>query len=172
EEPRASRYGSRCSPSSHETVALLPLPLRSPRMGVDRYPWRGDPVWQRLVETRAETGSDRVFAYQSSHDPWLTSSYYIDTERDVVLFDTQLFLASAEELWTDICRNTSGELFCIIVTHAHPDHFYGNTFFRRVTPQTPIITSVAVDEDIRQTAHGRFALVQREWPSDIPASVD
>src|SRR5205807_489616 len=108
EEPRASRYGSRCSPSSHETVALLPLPLRSTRMGVDRYPWRGDPVWQRLVETRAETGSDRIFAYQSSHDPWLTSSYYIETERGVVLFDTQLFLASAEELWADICRNTSG----------------------------------------------------------------
>ncbi|WP_390896608.1 MBL fold metallo-hydrolase [Pseudomonas veronii] len=29
---------------------------------------------------------------------------------------------------------------CIINSHAHPDHFWGNTYFREVAPNVPIVT--------------------------------
>jgi glyoxylase-like metal-dependent hydrolase (beta-lactamase superfamily II) len=135
----------------------------------DRYPWRDHPRWRALVQAAgADKGGPAIYSYQSSHDPWLTSSYYFETERGVVLFDTQLFLASAEELWEDIRTHTSGDLFAIVITHAHPDHFYGSTFFRRVAPGAFVLTSENVDEDMRRTAAGRHALVKREWPEDIP----
>src|SRR5207244_11199754 len=92
-----------------------------------------------------------VFCYQSSHDPWFSSSYYFETERGVVLIDTQYFQSSAEELWENIRRDTSGQLLCIVVTHAHPDHYWGNAFFRRVAPNTPIITSAGAFSEIADT---------------------
>jgi glyoxylase-like metal-dependent hydrolase (beta-lactamase superfamily II) len=138
-----------------------------------QYPWRADPRWQGLVATaRANKRGPGFFAYQSAHDPWLTSSYYFETDRGVVLFDTQLFLASAEELWQDIQQHTSGKLFAIVITHAHPDHFYGTSLFRERAPAALVITSENVDADMRRTAAGRHALVAREWPEDIPGSVD
>jgi cyclase len=93
-----------------------------------------------------------VFSYQSSHDPWFTTSYYFDTPQGVVLFDTQYFRSSAIELWQRIQSDTSGRLRCIVVTHAHPDHYWGNTYFREVDPRVPIITGRGVIEEISHTA--------------------
>lgn len=123
------------------------------------YSWREDPRWIDAHETaRRETKRGSVHCYQSSHDPWFTSSYWFETERGVVLVDTQYFQSSAEELWERIRSTTSGDLLCIVVTHAHPDHYWGNTFFRRVAPTTPIITSAGVLGEIDDTyvrqAHG------------------
>jgi glyoxylase-like metal-dependent hydrolase (beta-lactamase superfamily II) len=137
------------------------------------YPWRSDPRWRALVAAaQQDKGGPRIFSYQSSHDPWLTSSYYFETERGVVLFDTQLFRASAEELWEDIRAHTSGNLHAIVITHAHPDHFYGTTLLRKIAPAALVITSENVDADMRRTAAGRHALVRREWADEIPSHPD
>lgn len=147
-------------------------------MSVDRtnfLPWRNDSRWQEQhAKAQAEIGGDLVFTYQSSHDPWFSSSYYFETERGVVVFDTQLCRSSAIELWEQIQANTSGKLFCIINSHAHPDHFWGNTYFREVAPNVPIITSRGVLEDMRETGPARIGAVPESWgeealsdPADI-----
>src|SRR5687767_10136069 len=118
--------------------------MKSPDPSVtERFPWRDDPEWQRLAAVDMSPES-RVFAYQSSHDPYLTCSYYVETERGVLLFDTQLFQSSAEELWEEIKANTSSPLAVAVITHGHPDHFWGTGFFRTVAPGLSVITSHAV----------------------------
>lgn len=116
------------------------------------YPWKADPDWIAAHDAALQdTRRGPVFCYQSSHDPWFSSSYYFETDRGVVLIDTQYFQSSAEELWENIQRDTSGEMLGIVITHDHPDHYWGNTFFKRVTPRTPIITSAGVYRTIKET---------------------
>src|SRR6516162_2929071 len=102
--------------------------------------WQKNPVWQQLLaqaDDPSQTlhGDVVIHTYQSRQDPYFTSSYFFDTERGVVLVDTQIFNTAAEELWEAIQAKTSGKLFAIVNTHAHPDHYFGNTLFRRVAPE-------------------------------------
>jgi glyoxylase-like metal-dependent hydrolase (beta-lactamase superfamily II) len=117
-----------------------------------QYDWRDDPRWA-AAHTAAvqDTRRGSVFCYQSGHDPWFSSSYYFETERGVVLIDTEYFQTSAAELWENIRRETSGQLLVIVITHAHPDHHWGNTFFHRVAPRAPILTSAGVFAEIEGT---------------------
>lgn len=138
-------------------------------------PWRSDSRWkEQHAKAKLEIGGDPVFTYQSAHDPWFSSSYYFETERGVVVFDTQLCRSSAIELWEQIQANTSGKLFCIVNSHAHPDHFWGNSYFREVAPNVPIITSLKTLEDMLETGPARVGAVPDAWgdeaisdPADI-----
>ena len=136
------------------------------------FDYRTDPTWSSLVRAgRENLGGPVLFTYQSSHDPWLTNSYYFETERGVVLFDTQTFRSSAEELWEDINRHTSGALYAIVNTHAHPDHVSGNEFFRRVAPTAFIATAEGVAAELRHTAHLRTATQHSEFGDEVPAKL-
>ena len=89
----------------------------------------------------------------TAEDPGLrVNSHYFESGRGVVLVDTQLHLPYAEEVLEKMRSDTSGELLYIITTHAHPDHWYGNTVFRRAFPKVPIITCRSVCEEIHATA--------------------
>lgn len=136
------------------------------------YPWRQDPRWQELVAaSQRDKGGPEFWVYQSAHDAWLTSSYYFEAAGEVILFDTQTFQSSARELWDDIQRNTSGNLTTIVVTHAHPDHCYGNRFFRRVAPRARMITSRGVIEDLDRTLRSRVPFWAEVWGEEVPQSV-
>jgi glyoxylase-like metal-dependent hydrolase (beta-lactamase superfamily II) len=139
-------------------------------MSREPFAWEGDPRWKELVAAaRADTGGPDVWTYQSSHDPWLTSSYYLEADGEVLLVDTQTFRSSAEELWGEIQRNTSGELTTILMTHAHADHYYGNAFFKQVAPRAKIISSRGVVEDLDRTLEARVPMIHAEWGVEVPA---
>jgi glyoxylase-like metal-dependent hydrolase (beta-lactamase superfamily II) len=121
--------------------------------------WREDPQWQRLVEESKQDPIGPIHTYQSPHDPWLTNSYFFETERGVVLVDTQFFRSSVSELWEMIKARTSGDLTFIVITHAHPDHCWGTTLFRKVAPRAAVISSHAVTRDLERRAPHRA----REW---------
>jgi glyoxylase-like metal-dependent hydrolase (beta-lactamase superfamily II) len=139
----------------------------------ERFPWRADPRWQELVTAaQHQKGGPDIWVYQSSHDPWLTCSYYFEAAGEVVLVDTQTFRSSAEELWAEIQRNTCGNLATIIITHAHPDHCYGNGFFRQVAPHARVISSRGVIEDLDRTLGPRIPFWSEVWGDEAPSSVD
>lgn len=133
------------------------------------FPWLDDPEWQRRAAAPMPPES-RVFVYQSSHDPYLTCSYYVETARGVVLFDTQLFRSSAEELWEEIKANTSSPLALAVITHGHPDHFWGTGFFRSVAPGLTVVTTDAILEDMRATTPPRVRLCHGYWGGEVPAT--
>jgi glyoxylase-like metal-dependent hydrolase (beta-lactamase superfamily II) len=137
------------------------------------YPWRDDPRWQELVAAaQRDKGGPDLWVYQSAHDPWLTCSYYFEVAGEVILFDTQTFQSSAVELWQDIQRNTNGNLTTIIITHAHPDHCYGNGFFREVAPEARMITSRGVIDDLDRTLSPRVPFWAQVWGDEAPQAVD
>src|SRR5262245_26498236 len=134
--------------------------------------WQEDPAWQKLLvqaDAPSQTlqGDVVIHTYQSRQDPYFTSSYFFETERGVVLVDTQIFHTAAQELWDAIRAKTSGKLFAIVNTHAHPDHYFGNTLFRKVAPQAMIITSAGVLADMHATSAQRVAKTRKEWGDEV-----
>jgi glyoxylase-like metal-dependent hydrolase (beta-lactamase superfamily II) len=137
------------------------------------FSWTNDPQWQALKRASHPRQAELpFFTYQSPHDPYLTCSYYLETDRGVVLVDTQMFRSSVEELWEEIQRNTSGRLFAIVNTHAHPDHINGNGFLRERAPDVMIVTSLAVADDIAVNTPPRIPLTRGFWGDEVPGSID
>jgi glyoxylase-like metal-dependent hydrolase (beta-lactamase superfamily II) len=139
---------------------------------VTDYHWKQDPRWQRLhaaAQDASQTlrGDVDVHTYQSAWDPYFTSSYWFETERGVVLVDTQIFRSAVEELWREIERTTSGDLRFVVNTHAHPDHYFGNTYLREVAPQATIISSRGVRDDMLETMAARVAKTRSEWGDEV-----
>ncbi len=137
--------------------------------------WKNNPEWKKWlgrVNDPSQTlrGDVQIHTYQSRQDPYFTSSYFFETERGVVLVDTQIFYSAAEELWEEIKAKTSGKLYAIVNTHAHPDHYFGNTLFRKVAPQVTIISSANVAADMRATSKQRVAKTRKEWGDEVPSN--
>ncbi len=133
--------------------------------------WQQDPEWKAILAkasapSQTLRGDVDVFTYQSSHDPYFTSSYYFETERGVVLVDSQLFYSSVKELWEQIQENTSGDLRYVVNTHAHPDHYWGNTYLSKVAPKAVFITGSDTYDDMLATVAARVAKTSNEWPAD------
>jgi glyoxylase-like metal-dependent hydrolase (beta-lactamase superfamily II) len=141
--------------------------------GGQPYPWQEDPEWQKWHEAARDDSQTLradnlvIHSYQSGFDPYLTSSYYFETERGVVLVDTQLFYSAVVELWEEIQRNTSGNLYCIVNTHAHPDHYYGNAYLKKVAPGALVVSSRAVMEDLKRTYEVRCAKTNFDWGEEV-----
>jgi cyclase len=134
--------------------------------------WKNDPQWQRaFAESTSPSqvlqGDVKVYTYQSAFDPYFTSSYYFETERGVVLVDTQIFNSAVADLWEHIQRNTSGDVRYVVNTHAHPDHYFGNTYIRKVAPQAMFISSIGVRDDMLATAPARVAKTRSEWGGEV-----
>jgi glyoxylase-like metal-dependent hydrolase (beta-lactamase superfamily II) len=136
--------------------------------------WKKDPFWQKLLQQANDpshtlAGDVTIHTYQSRQDPYFTSSYFFETERGVVLVDTQIFYSAATELWDEIRAKTSGRMFAIVNTHAHPDHYFGNMLFRKVAPEATIITSANVLADMHATSAQRVAKTRKEWGDEVPS---
>jgi glyoxylase-like metal-dependent hydrolase (beta-lactamase superfamily II) len=114
----------------------------------------------------------QIFGYESPHDDYQTCSYYYETDRGVVLFDAQFHRSSAEQLWDQIQENTSGEIACIVVSHAHPDHWFGLPVFRERSPRAIVISSDAVAREMRETSVARLALCKRRYGDECPAALE
>ena len=136
--------------------------------------WQKNPVWQQLLAqaddpSQTLQGDAVIHTYQSRQDPYFTSSYFFETERGVVLVDTQIFHSAAQELWEAVQAKTKGKMFAIVNTHAHPDHYFGNMLFRRVAPEATIITSAGVLADMHATSAQRIAKTRKEWGDEVPS---
>jgi glyoxylase-like metal-dependent hydrolase (beta-lactamase superfamily II) len=136
--------------------------------------WKNDPAWKTLLDKAQDVsqtlqGDVVIHTYQSSQDAYFTSSYFFETERGVVLIDTQIFYSAAQELWDAIQAKTSGNIFAIINTHAHPDHYFGNMLFRKLAPNATIITSAGVLADMHATSAQRVAKTHKEWGNEVPS---
>jgi glyoxylase-like metal-dependent hydrolase (beta-lactamase superfamily II) len=136
--------------------------------------WQQDAAWQRLLAqaddpSQTLQGDVVIHTYQSRQDPYFSSSYFFETERGVVLIDTQIFYSATQELWAAIQAKTRAKLFVIVNTHAHPDHYFGNTLFRRVAPEATVITSAGVLADMHATSAQRVAKTRKEWGDEVPS---
>ena len=74
----------------------------------------------------------RLFTFTSDASGFDTHSYYLDTGREVVVFDAQFTGALAETLIADSRAHTSSPIRFVVVTHPNPDKFNGASAFQKI----------------------------------------
>ncbi|MBK8212812.1 MAG: MBL fold metallo-hydrolase [Myxococcales bacterium] len=69
--------------------------------------------------------------YTSDAAGFDTHAYWLDTGREVVVFDAQFTPAAAESMLASIRKKTRSPVAWVVVTHPNPDKFNGAEVFRR-----------------------------------------
>lgn len=82
------------------------------------------------VAARAQSLALRTFS--SDAGGFDTHSFWVDTGREVVVFDGQFTPALAERLITEIRSQTRSPITTLVITHPNPDKFNGASAFRAI----------------------------------------
>ena len=69
-----------------------------------------------------------VHTYTSPETGYQVNTQIIETEKHLVIIDTQFLIKSAEEVF-NFAKKIGKPIARVIVTHAHPDHWFGNSIF-------------------------------------------
>jgi glyoxylase-like metal-dependent hydrolase (beta-lactamase superfamily II) len=85
-----------------------------------------------------------IHHYETSF-PILINSYIIELPTKLVIFDAQFILPAANELLVH-ARSLNKPIDRIVISHSHPDHYFGLEVFTNVAP------IYALDETIREIA--------------------
>jgi glyoxylase-like metal-dependent hydrolase (beta-lactamase superfamily II) len=96
-----------------------------------------------------------VTTYTASDAGFAVTSTLIAGERDAILVDAQFLLGEAQKV-AEMVRNSAKNLKYILVTHGHPDHFFGLQVLREAFPDARIIAPASVIPDIQ--AYGPRAI--------------
>lgn len=70
--------------------------------------------------------------FTSDSNGFDTHSFWLDTGREVVVFDAQFTEGYANQLIADIRAKTSSPIRWVVVTHPNPDKFNGVTAFQKI----------------------------------------
>lgn len=70
--------------------------------------------------------------FTSDDNGFATHSYFLDTGKEVIVFDAQFTAAYAEQLLERIRTRTTSPITTVVVTHPNPDKFNGVAVFRKL----------------------------------------
>ena len=72
-----------------------------------------------------------VHAFTSGADGFDTTTYWIDSGEEVVVFDTQFTPALAEQMLAEIEASTDSPVTTVVLTHPNPDKYNGAPVFQQ-----------------------------------------
>lgn len=84
-----------------------------------------------IIKKFSFDSSFAVYAYEAS-TPVPISSYIIQLQTRLIIFDAQYTLSAAQEL-LNFALSLKKPIDRLIISHSHPDHFFGSQVFRNVT---------------------------------------
>jgi glyoxylase-like metal-dependent hydrolase (beta-lactamase superfamily II) len=73
-----------------------------------------------------------LHTWTSSEAGFFTNSHWLDTGKEVIVFDAQFTPQAAGELLADIRKSTASPVRYVIVTHPNPDKFNGASVFQEL----------------------------------------
>jgi len=150
--PRTTRISFAC-PLALLAVALLAL--AAPRTG--------------SAAARAELALD---VYTAAPEAFGVTSTLVYGPTEAVLIDAQFTNGDAEKLAERIAAVAPGrKLKAIVVTHPHPDHYFGTAVLHARFPETPIYMSPAGIAEWRTTVAGKLAYWGGALGKAVPAAV-
>ncbi|MFF2141085.1 MBL fold metallo-hydrolase [Kitasatospora sp. NPDC058190] len=112
----------------------------------------------RPLEVAVFTGPESAF---------FTTSTLILGERTAILVDAQLTRSAGREL-AEWVAGKGRRLLAIVVTHQHPDHYFGAEEVLKLFPDAQLLAAPAVVEGIRRTVAAKVAQWKPVYGDDIP----
>ena len=77
-----------------------------------------------FCEPGASASSLTIHTYSAAPEGFLSNSYIIGVENDVIVIDAQFSPQEAKNV-AKLVRSSGKRLSRIVITHPHPDHYYG-----------------------------------------------
>ncbi|SOB82960.1 MBL fold metallo-hydrolase [Streptomyces sp. 1331.2] len=112
----------------------------------------------RPLEVAVFTGPESAF---------FATSTLILGERTAILVDAQLTRSAGREL-AEWVAGKGRRLLAIVVTHQHPDHYFGAEEVLKLFPDAQLLAAPAVVEGILRTAAAKVAQWKPVYGDDIP----
>ncbi|WP_327678995.1 MBL fold metallo-hydrolase [Kitasatospora sp. NBC_00458] len=112
----------------------------------------------RPLETAVFTGPESAF---------FATSTLILGERTAILVDAQLTRSAGREL-AEWVAGKGRRLLAIVVTHHHPDHYFGAEEVLRLFPEAQLLAAPPVVAGILRTAAAKVAQWKPVFGDDIP----
>jgi len=110
--------------------------------------------------------------YTSGPEGFSVTSTLISGPTEAILVDGQFRNSDAEKLAEKVV-SSGRKLKAIIVTHAHPDHYFGTAVLRKRFPGVPVYMSAAALDEFKQTVDAKIkqwgAVYKDEVSSEVPA---
>ncbi len=88
-----------------------------------------------------------IHTYVSPEETFEVTSHIIETKKALIIIDAQFFMVYAQELCTYI-SGIEKPVECLIISHAHPDHWFGASFFK----DCPVISLKEIVNDFNCSA--------------------
>ena len=112
----------------------------------------------RPLETAVFTGPESAF---------FATSTLILGEHTAILVDAQLTRSAGREL-AEWVAGKGRRLLAIVITHEHPDHYFGAEEVLRLFPDAQLLAAPPVVEGILRTAAAKVAQWKPVYGDDIP----
>jgi glyoxylase-like metal-dependent hydrolase (beta-lactamase superfamily II) len=120
-------------------------------------------------ETNNTTLSFQVHTY-TSVGPSPVNSYWIQTPKGIIIIDTQRDKPNAEKLGQEI-RDTGRPIEAIMITHPHPDHYFGTNILANETSNVPIYSTQATYDTIKNDPAHLIQLAKKLMGKDYPGKI-
>ncbi len=101
-----------------------------------------------LMSGQALAGQLTVTTHTAAPAGFSVNSHLIQGEREAILVDAQLTLSEAAKV-VEMVQGSGKQLKYIVVTHGHPDHFFGLGVLQQAFPTARIVATKAVIADIQ-----------------------
>ncbi|MFF4339539.1 MBL fold metallo-hydrolase [Kitasatospora sp. NPDC001540] len=109
----------------------------------------------------------QVEVFTGPESAFFATSSLIMGERTAILVDAQLTRSAGREL-AEWIAGKGRDLLAIVVSHQHPDHYFGAEEVLRLFPTAQLVAAPSVVEGIGQTAAAKVAQWKPVYGDDIP----
>lgn len=100
--------------------------------------------------------------YGSEDYGFRVASVIVMGEKEAVVIDTQFTLANAHRVAAEVL-DSGRSLKAVILSHAHPDHYFGTEVFQNAFPEAAVY---ALEEDIQVMHDDLFGKIEH-WEKEI-----
>jgi glyoxylase-like metal-dependent hydrolase (beta-lactamase superfamily II) len=108
-----------------------------------------------------------ITTHSASPAGFSVNSHLIQGQRDAILVDAQFTLSEATKA-AQLIHRTGKRVTHIVVTHGHPDHFFGLGVLQREFPEARIVATRSVIADIEDYAPKAIARWKPVFKDEIP----
>ncbi len=106
-----------------------------------------------------------VLTYSASEQGFLSNSHLISTKNKALLIDAQ-FVADDANNVVELIRKSGKELIAIIITHPHPDHYYGLEVIGKEFPNALIYGGPETIKQVKNSSNYWNEENSRIWAPD------